>query len=314
MMVPQRLYQWALACVPLLATLTCLAAHPASAQERFTSPQEGVTRLVAAVRVQDSRALKKILGSSGQRLLHSGDDAQDAANVQAFVAAYDVQHTVMQASSARAVLLIGADEWPLPLELVKEPAGLWRFDTRAAAGEILARRMGSNELATIAVLNALVQAQRDFVQRDPDHDGLHSYASVVNSGSGLRDGLFWPVMPGEAPSPLATALAPDDALALAGIFGHRFVPYHGYLYRFLHSQGTRAAGGAYPYIVGGEQMGGFAIIAYPVKHGNSGLVSFIVNQDGVVFEKNLGNKTDAVAAKVASFNPDTTWRRAADLH
>ena len=324
-MVRHHLHQRALGSMPLIAMLACLAVNPAVAQERFASPQQGVTRLVAAMRTQDNGALAKILGSGGQRLLHSGDAAQDATNAQAFVAAYDAQHTVTQKSPERAVLLIGTDEWPLPLELAKATGGMWSFDTRGAGGEILARRMGSNELATIAVLHAVVQAQRDFVRRDPDHDGLHTYASALSSSAGLRDGLFWATIGGELPSPLATAIAPTDAEALVATSGSgldasrrsdpaAFGPYHGYFYRFLARQGRKATGGAYRYTVGGEQVGGFALIAYPARHGNSGLMSFIVNQDGVVFEKNLGKASATVAAKVSSFNPDKTWRLAADLH
>jgi hypothetical protein len=247
--------------------LASLAFNPAHAQQRFTSAQQGVTSLVAAMRTQDSGALETILGPGGQRLLHSGDNTQDDANVQAFLAAFDAHHTVMQRSATRAVLLIGPDKWPpMPLELSKAPAGLWRFDTKAATGEILARRVGSNELATIAVLHALVEAQPDFVRRDPDHDGLHTYASALASGREMRNGLFWVVAEGEAPSPLATAMTPADAEALVATSGSgledsqrsaavAFGPYHGYFYRFLDRQGSKAAGGAYPYTVDGEQLG-----------------------------------------------------------
>jgi hypothetical protein len=196
----------------------------------------------------------------------------------------------------------------MPIPLVKK-GNVWQFDTRQGAQEILQRRIGRNELAAIQVCLAIVDAEREYAAADIDRDGLPEYARKFTSTPRKRDGLFWRVNEGEPPSPLGPLLA---AAAQEGYFRpatRTLEPYHGYFYRIMTAQGKDAAGGAHSYIVKGKLVGGFAVIAYPARYGNSGIMSFIVNQDGVVYEKNLGTNTAAIASRMKRFNPDASWKR-----
>jgi hypothetical protein len=203
-------------------------------------------------------------------------------------------------------LLIGDDEWPLPIPLVKS-GSRWRFDARQGEKEILARRIGANELAAIQVCLAIVDAENEYAAQVRASDGVPRYAQRFVSSPGKQDGLYWEAPAGAPPSPLGPLLA---AAANEGYAesGHRtLAPYHGYYYRILTSQGAEAPGGAYDYVVNGRMIGGFAVIAYPARYGASGIMSFIVNHEGVVFEKNLGRNSAVTAAGLTSFNPDATW-------
>ena len=297
-------------------TKTCYAAvlvfvcHGAVAQSGFASPQAGVDTFVAAIRLSNTRALRALLGPQGTQLLDSGDAQQDAANRQKFVDSFDVAHTIVKVSETRAVLQTGADNWPLPIAMVQGRDGKWRFDTRDAVAEILTRRVGRNELSAIQVCLAIVDAQREFSRRDPDGDGIHEYAARFASSPGQRDGLYWPTAADESASPLGpllVAAAHEDG-GKPGNKPATLTPYHGYHYKFLQQQGSAAAGGAYSYTIDGKHLGGFAVLAYPARYGNSGVMSFMVNQDGVVFEKDLGRSTAALAAGWIHFNPDTGWK------
>ena len=203
------------------------------------------------------------------------------------------------------VLQTGKDEWPFPIPLVKEN-DRWRFDTSAGKEEIINRRIGRNELDVIQVCLAIVDAEREYYQRDPDGDKLLQYAQKFISTKGKRDGLYWETKPDEQPSPLGPLVAQARGEGYKGAAG-KPIPYHGYYYKILTGQGKDAPGGAYDYLVKGKMMGGFGMVAYPAQYGSSGIMTFIVNHDGVVYQKDLGANTASVAQSMTKFNPDKTW-------
>lgn len=297
--------------VVAVVAVLALAGQDASAQSSFASPEAGVDTFVAALRLGNTRSLRALLGPQGAQLLNSGDPAQDAANHQKFIDSYDVAHTIVKEAQTRAVLETGADHWPLPIAMVQGPNGKWHFDTRAAVVEILARRVGRNELAAIQVCLAIVDAQREFSRRDPDGDGIHEYAAKFASTPGQHDGLYWPTGPDEPTSPLGPLLvaAAHDGTSASASQPARLAPYHGYQYKFLDQQGHAAAGGAYGYTINSQHLGGFAVMAYPARYGNSGVKTFMVNQDGVVYEKDMGASTELLAQHWTTFNPDSGWSR-----
>ena len=280
------------------------AASPApaaasAAQPSFATPEEASDALVAAVEKDDRPAL--------QQLLASGDPVQDRQERNAFLAGYRAQHSLSAGGADDLVLLVGADQWPLPMPLVRED-GRWRFDGAAGADELVLRRIGANELNTIDVMYGFVAAQQDYAAAG--HDGRKSgvYARQLRSSPGKQDGLYWEVAGGKAPSPAGPLLASAAAEGYANTGaqgGH--APYHGYLYRMLTSQGAAASGGAQDYLVDGKLTGGFALLAYPATYGASGIMTFIVNQDGVVWQRDLGTDTALAAAAITQFNPDDSW-------
>ena len=282
------------------------AADPA--QTTFDSPEAGVAALVAAVEANDAKALRAILGTHGEKLISSGDSVADMKHREAFIKAYRRANAIEKASDTRATLLVGKDRWPLPIPLVKAN-GAWHFDTQKGEQEILDRRIGRNELATIQTCLAIVDAERDYVAKDQDSNGLLEYASKFVSTPGMHDGLYWEQKPGEPPSPLGPLLAAAAKSGYASANPLTSSPYHGYFYRMLTQQGKDAPGGAYDYVVRGKLIGGFAVIAYPARYGASGVMSFIVNHDGVVYQKDLGKNTAAIATAINSFNPDSSWKR-----
>jgi hypothetical protein len=295
--------------VLILAGQLALPPCAAAAQRSFDTPEAGAAALADAVQSNDSAALRAIFGNS--KLVSSGDPVADAANRAAFLAAYTQGHRIVP-EGRQAELRLGEQAWPLPIPLVKSTAGRWRFDTRRGETEVLSRRIGRNELAAIQVCLAIVDAQREFAARDSDGDGLREYAAKLTSAPGQRDGLYWPTAEDEALSPLGPLLA---AAAQDGYLSPNtgsLEPYQGYFYKILTRQGANAPGGGYDYFVDGQMVGGFAVLAWPARYGASGIVSFIVNQDGRVFQKNLGRKSTALAAALSSFNPDASWKRVAE--
>lgn len=283
---------------------TAIAA--ASAQKVFVSPEAGVAALVDAVKANDQTALRAILGRHGEKLLSSGDAVADAQNRANFIAAYNDAHKIEPSGGGQETLVIGKDEWPLPIPLVKTSGG-WRFDTEKGEREIIDRRIGRNELAAMQVCLAIIDAERDYVAKDQDRNGVLEYARKFVSTPGQHDGLYWEAAPGEPPSPLGPLLA---AAAEEGYPANRpLAPYHGYFYRILTKQGKDAPGGTYDYIVKGKMIGGVAVVAYPARYGVSGVMTFIANHDGVVYEKNLGENTTRIAETMTTFNPDPSWKR-----
>jgi hypothetical protein len=291
-----------------LIVLAPLALAGPDRQKSFAVPEAGVTALVEAVKLNDQPMLHAILGPDGSKLINSGDAVADRQSREAFIKAYSEANKLVLEGETQAVLVIGKDEWPMPIPLMKSKDG-WRFDTQKGEEEILARRLGRNELSAIQVCLAIVDAEREYAALDVDADGVPEYAPKFASTPGKRDGLYWETTPEEAPSPLGPLLAAATKDGYAPTASPPLEPYHGYFYRILTGQGKDAPGGAYDYIVKGKMIGGFAVIAYPARYGASGVKSFIVNQDGVVYEKDLGENTGAIASEMTMFNPDASWKR-----
>ena len=277
----------------------------AAAQKSFASLDEAVNTLVAAIRAADRKALVEILGQPGAPLVWSGDDVADRAAFQRFTAAYDRAHR-LEGGGGKVVLYVGDDEFPFAIPLVPE-GPRWIWDTDAGDNELLNRRIGQNELSVIQVCLADVDAQREYYSRGT---GLLEYAQRLESTKGKHDGLFWETRPGEAESPLGPLVAKARAAGYPLPPRGATVPYHGYFYRILFAQGADASGGAYDFVVKGHMIGGFALVAYPASYGVSGIMTFIVNQDGLVYQKDLGPKTAQAANTMKTYNPDQTWAQA----
>ncbi len=280
----------------------------ADAQQSFESPEAGVSALIKAVKENDEPALRAIFGRKGSKLLSSGDPVADARSRAMFNKSYDEAHKVVLDGETQATLVLGKDEWPMPIPLVKHPDG-WRFDTVKGKDEILKRRIGRNEIGAMKVCLAIVDAEREYASRHLDSDGVPVYASRFTSSPGKRDGLFWLTQANEAPSPLGALFgsAADEGYALSGVMQQ--APYHGYYYRILTGQGENAPNGARDYVINGKMIGGFAILAYPARYRASGVMSFLVNYDGVIYENDLGKKTGTVAAAITIFNPGSGWNK-----
>jgi Protein of unknown function (DUF2950) len=295
------------------AALWLLLPSPARAagtetQVTYDTPQHAVEALVAALRADQPRQVVKILGPAGRPLVFSGDAVADRQGREQFVAAYDQANRIDMQGAARAVLVIGEKQWPFPIPLVKDGV-VWRFDTAAGAQEILDRRIGRNELSAIETCRAYVDAQRDYAATVHRSDGLLAYAQHFMSSPGKRDGLYWPPVAGEPESPMGplVAAARAEGYTPGEKTEKHHSSYHGYFYRILKGQGPHAADGARDYLVDGNMIGGFALVAFPGRWGDSGVMTFIVNQDGVVYQKNLGPDTEATARKMKLFDPDSTW-------
>jgi hypothetical protein len=288
-----------LLCAALLGSST-----PAYAQELFATPEAAVDALVGAAKSGDAKAFLAVLGPDGQPIISSGDPVADSNTRDKFISAYDAKHAIELEGNGTQTLIIGTDDWPFPIPLVNK-AGQWQFDTKEGLDEIIRRRIGKNELSAIQVSLAYVQAQNEYAALDPAGLGRGVYAQRIVSRPGKRDGLYWPTTEGETPSPLGDLAAKASAEGYKP--GEKPIPYHGYYYRILTRQGPSAPGGAYDYVVKGKMMGGFALIAVPAEYGNSGVMTFLVNQDGTIFQKDLGPNTSAVARKINAYAPDQTW-------
>ncbi len=302
---PSQLRHWL--CATLCGVALFAVVHAAAAaQASFAAPEDAVAAMVDALRLDNGPLMNRILGSGADALLHSGDAVQDQRRRASFLKAYDESHRLAPEGDNTALLLVGKEAWPMPIPLVKSH-GKWRFDATAGKKEILARRIGRNELAAIQVCLAIVDAEREYATLDIDGDGMPEYAAKIVSTPGKHDGLHWEAAPGEPPSPLGPFLA---AAADRGYRGTvPLAPYHGYSYRILSAQGKSAPGGAQDYMIKGRMIGGFAAAAYPARYGISGVMSFIVNQDGVVYQKDLGRDTAAIVRKMKAYDPDPSWKR-----
>ena len=291
-----------------MAALLAATAAPARAQSRFATPQQAVDALIIATRSGRSAALIRVLGPAGKALIHSGDPVADRNARQRFVAAYDQQHRIELRGPERAVLIVGPEQWPMPIPLVHSASG-WQFDTAAGRQEILDRRIGRDELAVIQVCRAYVEAQREYAVLAADSGGRPEYAQHFVSHPGRHNGLYWPTQPGAPQSPLGPLIAQARAGGYAsGGTRHEHHPYFGYYFRILTAQGPHAPGGAKHYLVDGRMSGGFALLAYPATYGDSGIMTFIVNRTGIVFERNLGPHTVTLAAKIRAYDPDDSWQ------
>jgi hypothetical protein len=280
-------------------------SQAATSQRVFKSPEEATTALVQAVKANDRAAVLAIVGQSASDWVSSGDAIADRAANARFVQRYDEKHTISAAGDDRATMVIGNDDWPFAFPLVKTKAG-WRFDTEAGKQELLARRVGGNELAVVNVLLAIVDAQREYASADRDASGVRQYAAKVVSSPGKKDGLYWPTKAGEPESPLGPLVARAAAAGYKKSEGPQ--PYHGYYFKVLTKQGPNAKGGPLDYVAKGRMIGGFAALAYPARYANSGVMTFIVNHDGVVYERDLGPDTAKRAAAITSFDPGPDWK------
>jgi hypothetical protein len=275
----------------------------------FASPDEAATALIDAIKSGDQKRLVAVLGPRSEPLINSGDPHADATNRQKFVENYDAQHKLAEIAPGRDVLDVGVDAWPLPIPLVQVNGG-WRFDARAGAQEIINRRIGRNEIAAIRVALTYVDAQRDYFERSKQTGGTGEYAQRLISTPSQHDGLYWPTAEGDPESPFGPLVAQAIEEGYPGdIVAGRPIPYQGYYFRVLKGQGESAPGGAKTYVVGGQMTGGFALVAWPARFGVSGIMTFLVDQDGVVFQKDLGAATAAAAAAMTRFDPDLTWAR-----
>jgi len=281
-------------------------------QKHFATPEAAVDALVTADRDNNRTALLALLGTPGARLIRSGDPVEDQLNRARFVAAFDQAHRIELEGAHKAVLIIGTEEWPLPIPLTDSAAG-WRFDTQAGKQEILDRRIGRNERTVIEVCRAYVVAQREYVALKLGGHG--EYAQRFVSTDDQHDGLYWPAGAGNPASPLGPLVAQAQARGYGAgePVSERAAsqPYYGYYFRILASQGPNAPSGARSYVVNGKMTGGFALIAYPAIYGDSGIMTFIVNDHGIVFERNLGAGTVRIARQIAAYDPDSDWHIAA---
>lgn len=292
--------------VVTLAMGLCQALLAAEAKQKsFKSPEEAVQALVEAVKKGDKADLMAIFGPESKDLIFSGDKVADKAGRGRFIASYEEKHRLVNEGDKKVILIVGQKDWPMPIPLVKQGEA-WLFNTQEGKDEILNRRIGKNELNTIEVCLAYVDAQREYALKDCDGNRLHDYAQRFMSTPGKKDGLYWATKEGEGQSPMGPLMA---KAAKEGYPGFTLSPYHGYYYKILKAQGNNAPGGAYSYVVHGNMIGGFALVAYPAEYGNSGIMTFLVNQDGVVYQKDLGTSTGKIAVAMKQYDPDKTWQK-----
>jgi hypothetical protein len=303
-----RLWTTLVAFALVMMVVACNTSKPAAPSETgprtFATPEDAGAALQTAVKAGGRDGLIAIFGPGSADLIFSGDDAQDKRNGEGFTSAYQTMNRWRRQTDGSEALVVGADNFIFPIPLKKNSAGQWYFDTTAGKQEIWKRRVGDNELATIDAINALVDAQAQYLAQH--HDGAKQYAQRFISDDGKQNGLYWKAADGQPRSPLGplvAAAASDGFTPQAG----KQQPFHGYLYRILYKQGADAKGGAKDYMVDGKLTGGFAFIAYPEIYGDTGITTFIINQNGVAYEKDLGKNTLAQATTTTEFNPDKTW-------
>jgi hypothetical protein len=302
----------ALPCV-LVVVLLPLAGRAADAARTFATPEEAATALANGVKTSNRDALRSIFGSATEEI--SNPDRVQATNeFTAFAAALEQSSRLVHESDDRCVLEVGTDNWPFPIPIVKRE-GRWAFDIPAGKEEILNRRIGKNELEVLQAMRAYVAAQCEYASRDRDGDEVLEYAQRISSSPGQTDGLYWPAdVTGEI-SPLGPMLAHAQSEGYSGDTPiDRFdpQPFHGYLFRTLKRQGKHAPGGKYDYVTNGNMIGGFALVAWPAEYGHSGVMTFIVNQQGRVYQKDLGAASSRIARKIRAYDPDDSWRVSRD--
>jgi Protein of unknown function (DUF2950) len=293
----------------LLALIISFAAcsKPEKPSARvFTSPDDASNALVTAVKSGDQNGVLAIFGPDSKEIIFSGDPVQDKNIGNAFVAGYDVMHRWRRMPDGGQILLVGADNFPFPIPLRKNDGGQWFFDTAAGKDEILNRRIGRNELAIIEVCGAVADAEAEYFSQLHDGATTKQYALKFISDPGKQNGLYWKSPEGQPESPLGplAAFATSEGYS-AKADAH--TAFHGYYFHMLKGQGNNAPGGAKDYVVDGKMLGGFAFVAYPAEYGNSGVMTFIINQDGVLLQKDLGKTTTEIATAMTEFNPDASW-------
>jgi Protein of unknown function (DUF2950) len=293
--------------IPLTSgTMSENAVAAAASQSTFASPEQAGRALVEAAKSGDENAVLAVFGPGSKDIIYSGDATQDKKTAAAFVSAYQVMNRWRKIDDSNEVLIIGADNFTFPVPLKKDASGRWYFDTAAGKDEILARRIGRNELAAIEVSQALADAQHEYFSQSHGRTPRKQYALKFVSDKGTHDGLYWDSAEGQPRSPLGPLVAYASGEGYK-VQAQSSQPFHGYHFHMLKRQGKNAQGGAKDYISGGKMVRGFAFVAYPAAYGNSGIMTFIINQNGVVYQKDLGKDSDRIASKMTVFNPDKTW-------
>jgi len=288
-----------------VTTVFLTVATGALAQGRYRSPDDAVAALVDAVRTDSPQQLMRVLGPGSDEIVLSGDPVDDAAMRRRFLADFRAKYQIVPDGKDQAVLIVGEERWPFPIRLVRLN-NTWRFDAQLASAEIVFRRIGRNEMSAIDACGVYVAAQKEYAEKGFAGKGV--YARRFISRPGERDGLYWPAPSGEDKSPLGE-FATSAAEQGYSVEGKRWAPYQGYYYKILTRQGPNAPGGEVDYMVSGDMVGGFALVAYPARYRISGLMTFLVNQQGAIYEKDLGWCTTDIALEMTSFDPDSTWRR-----
>jgi Protein of unknown function (DUF2950) len=296
-----------LACLAVAAVFPLVAVPAAVAQQSYKTAEKAVDALVASAKSGDQKAALVVFGPDGKDIISSGDEVSDDAVRKRFVASYDAKHQIVMKGERRATLVIGENDYPFPVRLVRDKDGTWSFDTDEGRREILYRRIGHNELDAIQVSLAYVDAQNEYADKDRTGAGAGVYAQRFISEPGKKDGLYWATAAGEPDSPLGELFAKASKQGYKA--GEGRSPYRGYYYKILTRQGTNAPGGAANYVVNGKMIGGFALVAYPAEYRNSGVMTFMVSHAGTVFQKDLGPDTAERAEDIDSFNPDRTWTK-----
>ena len=294
----------------VLIVITSLAALTACAKkpQNFETPEAAVQALVEAAKADNNNALLKVLGKDAKPIVESGDEVADKNARAGFVEAYQAANTLDNSAPDSIVLEVGTDKWPFPIPIVSE-GGKWHFDSPTGVDELINRRVGENELDTIQSCLAYADAQREYYMRNPENSPLLHYAGRLISTDGKKNGLYWPAGENEEQSPIGEGFAQARAEGYAKEGTMKGQPYHGYIYRLLTKQGANAHGGAYDYIVNDQLLGGFAAIAFPAEYGNSGVMTFMVSHDGVVYSKDLGPDTAKLAMAVDTFDPGSDWKK-----
>jgi len=296
----------------ILLFLVFGASAQAADQKTFATPTAAVQALLKAAEDGNQDEILAVLGDDGKELVYSGDPVQDKAGMEAFVKAYKTKHAIVKQDEQTRILQVGESDWQMPIPLISD-GGKWRFDTAAGKEELLYRRIGHNELGAIAACRGYIDAQKDYAAAG--HDGLPPgiYARKLMSSSGKQDGLYWETQEGEGASPAGPLLASasGEGYASEGL-GGKSQPYHGYFYRILKAQGPAAKGGTKSYLVDDKLTGGVGLVAFPAQYRVSGVMTFIINQNGVVYQKDLGEKTAEVAGSMTEYNPDRTWEKVTD--
>ncbi len=290
-------------------TLSTSAWAVTAAQKTFTSPEEAVNGLMTAVKANDIKEMLAILGPEGKEIISTGDDVADKSARMRFALLFDEFNGLEKESDARATLIVGDDEWPLPIPIVKR-GETWLFDTKEGKEEVLNRMIGRNELDVIEACYGYEDAQRDYAGTDWNTNGVLEYAQKIVSDKGKRNGLYWEAAEDEIMSPLGPLFA--DAIKEGYSTrkpGEMRSPFHGYFFKILTAQGKNAPGGAYNYVINGHMVAGFALVAYPSHYGSTGIMTFMVNQNGVIYQKDLGKNSAKTAEGIRKFDPDKTWKK-----
>jgi len=290
----------------IAAAMLAVAIPAASAQQSFQSPEDAAAALVTAAKSGETKDVIKVLGRDAAEIVESGDNVADTETRQRFVAAYDEKHSVVMEGKKKAILMLGKDDFSFPIPIYHTKTG-WEFDTAVGRIEILYRRIGRNELDAIQTCLAFVDAEHEYADKDRGA-GPGVYAQRIVSSPGKKDGLYWPPDGDQSPLGELAAAAAAEGYKVGSGSGEP-QPYHGYYYRILKQQGPKAPGGELNYVVNGKMIGGFALVAYPAEYGNSGVMTFAINHQGTVYQKDFGELTEAIAKRMKSFDPDQTWKK-----